>query len=195
VHAYRERERGGGSYSHNIDLLDCPTLADGTYMLSRNVANCQSTLRNIAEDRRSYLCCGGSWKSTPRDFLVFPVKQACRTLTGETVHSRNVGLGTELLKDCLLLLLLLLNILTQVAYWCLCYTTTLFQFQSSCGSGCGHRMAVRSQLVEFEGQRVFWCCTRMYNNWMKEKIKRTSSFRTAYYYYYYYYYIGHVRKN
>jgi len=34
-------------------------------------------LRNIAEDRRSYLYCGGSLKSFPRVFLDFPVKQAC----------------------------------------------------------------------------------------------------------------------
>jgi hypothetical protein len=136
-----------GSYSDNIDLPDCLALADGTYTLPRNVANCQSTLRDIAEDR-SYLYRGGSLKSTPRDFPLFPVKQACGTLTGETVQNRNIGLLTELL------LLSAAAYLTQVTYWCLCYTTMLFQFQGSCASGWAHRMAVRSQLVELEGQRV-----------------------------------------
>ena len=38
---------------------DCLTVEDGTYRLSRNVGNYQSTLRNIPEGRRSHLHSGG----------------------------------------------------------------------------------------------------------------------------------------
>jgi hypothetical protein len=47
------------------DLLssDCFTLEDGADILSRNIGNHQSTLRNIPEERRSHLQHGGSLKS------------------------------------------------------------------------------------------------------------------------------------
>jgi len=45
------------------DLSDCLTLEDGTDRLFRNVGNYQSTLHNIAEERRSHLDSGGGLKS------------------------------------------------------------------------------------------------------------------------------------
>jgi len=86
--------------------------------------------------------------------------------------------------------LLLLYILTQLDYWCLCYITTLFPFRSTCCFGWGHRMVVRGQLVQLKGEQDIWHVSNIYSNWLNGK-RITSTDRPAYYdydYYYYYYY-------
>ena len=55
------------SSSTTLPNHECLTLEEGTFRLCRNVDNYQSTLRQIPEERRSHLNCGGHLK--PRELL------------------------------------------------------------------------------------------------------------------------------
>ena len=44
-------------------VKDCSTIEAGSDMLSLNISNYQSTLRNTTEERRFHLPCGGSLES------------------------------------------------------------------------------------------------------------------------------------